>query len=257
MMHLTDRLRRIRLLGDAYRRVRTLAQGPGWGGFHRDPIYRGLVLDLLNAFPFTSFVETGTFHGYSTELVASRFPALPTYSAEVVQSTYDEAHKFLRKYPNLHLARASSDEWVAGLLKSGQTGAMPFFYLDAHWQTYWPLRAELRHIADAAVKAVVVIDDFEVPGRPDFGFDIDGGGERTAGHPCNLEYVRPSLAPANRYRALFPKYAHRDAFGDKPGAFRGHVVLFQNMDEEYEAALRLPHLARHYEAHGVVEPART
>ena len=90
---------------------------------------------------------------------------------------------------------------------------MPFFYLDAHWQHYWPLRTELKHISDAGVRCAIVIDDFEVPGQPQFGFDIDGGGEVIAGLACNLDYVRASLGPQNRYKVLFPKYGSDDAFG--------------------------------------------
>jgi hypothetical protein len=251
-MSLMHRLRENKLVGTAYRRLRTLAQGPGWGGFHRDPIYGGAVLDLLGAFDFTAFVETGTFRGYSTELVASRFPKLPTYSVEVVRETYDAARRFLGRFPNIRLSQGTSDEWIAGLLKTGELGPRPFFYLDAHWQTYWPLRAELKHIGDARLTTVIVIDDFEVPGREQFGFDIDGGGARTAGEKCNLDYVRPALNPANSYRALYPKYRYADAFNHPKGALRGHIILFQNMDDAYEATLKRPHFQTHYEAYGPV-----
>ena len=249
-MSVLNRLRSNRLVGAAYRNLRTLAQGPGWGGFHRDPIYGGAALDLLGAFGFTSFVETGTFRGYTTELVASRFPKLPTYSVEVMPETYETARRFLKKYPNIRMSLGTSDGWIAGLLKTGELGAKPLFYLDAHWQTYWPLRAELKHISDAGLPTVVVIDDFEVPGHPQFGFDIDGGGEQIAGEKCNLDYIRPSLGASNSYRAIFPKYAHADAFSQKPGLLRGHVLLFQNMDDAYEAALKRPHFQKHYTGHG-------
>jgi predicted O-methyltransferase YrrM len=71
----------------AYRRLRNVMHGPGWGGFHGDRVYREIMLELLRAFPFTSFVETGTSRGYSTELVASRVPALPVFTSEVLEST--------------------------------------------------------------------------------------------------------------------------------------------------------------------------
>src|SRR5437868_2972698 len=150
-MNLIHRMRRTKLAGSLYRRLRTLVQGPGWGGFHRDRIYRGLMLDLLEAFGFTSFVETGTYHGYSTELVASTYPKLPVYTSEVMQETYDASRRFLNRYKNIQMSLGSSDDWVGGLLKSGAAGAMPLFFLDAHWQTYWPLRAELRHISQAGI----------------------------------------------------------------------------------------------------------
>src|SRR5438067_4390212 len=125
------KVRSNRLVGSMYRSVRNMAQGPGWGGFHRDRIYGGVVLDLLGAFKFSSFVETGTYRGYTTELIAARHPELTVHSSEVVQSTYDAAVRALRKYPNIKLSLKNSDVWIEELLKSGQLGAMPLFFVDA------------------------------------------------------------------------------------------------------------------------------
>lgn len=247
------KVRSNRFVGSVYRSLRNMTQGPGWGGFHRDRVYGGMVLDLLSAFKFSSFVETGTYRGYTTELIAARHPELTVYSSEVVQETYDAARRALRKYSNIKLSLKNSDAWIAELLKSGEIGGMPFFFLDAHWQTYWPLRGELRHIAEAGIKTVIVIDDFEVPGRTDFGYDIDGGGEVTVGEKCNLDYIRPSLMGQNSFKAMFPKYTYADAFGQsKVGTLRGHIVLFQNMDQEYAAAMERPFVQKHYQGYGDV-----
>lgn len=255
LTRLLFKIRETRIGGATYRNLRNLFQGPGWGGFHRDAIYRHLVLDLLGAFPFTSFVETGTYHGYSTELVASTYPNLPTYSSEGVQKTYETALRYLKKFPNIRLANASSDQWIEGLLKTGELGQMPLFYLDAHWQSYWPLRTELTHISQSGLKAVIVIDDFEVPGHPEFGFDIDGGAEQTAGEKCNLDYIRPSLGRQNQYKAFFPKYTSADAFGkNRMGQLRGQIAIFQNMNAEYEAAQKLPLIQKYYSTFGDISP---
>ena len=37
-------------------------------------------------------------------------------------------------------AALGSDAVVQKLLEEKKIGQMPLFYLDAHWQTYWPLR---------------------------------------------------------------------------------------------------------------------
>ena len=201
--------------------------------------------------PFTSFVETGTYRWYSTELIASRFPKLPVFTVEVVPATYDRSRRFLGRYPNVTTMLGSSDDVVKQLLDEHKAGDLPLFYLDAHWQQYWPLRKELAHIGAAAGRAVIVIDDFEVPGNDRFGYDIDGGGDVTAGEKCNLAYIRPALNPDREYHALFPKYSMADAFGPgKTGALRGHVVLFQNLPAEYEAFLRRPLVREHYCGHG-------
>src|SRR5690242_7808994 len=83
------------------RRSRDLRYGRGWGGFHSDAIYRGVMLELLKAFPFTCFVETGTFFGYSTELIALHYPKLPVHTSEVVPATFETAKLALSRYPNI------------------------------------------------------------------------------------------------------------------------------------------------------------
>jgi predicted O-methyltransferase YrrM len=255
MPDLLHTLRDLPVVDTTYRRLRNVISGPGWGGFHRDRVYRALMLDLLDALPFTSFVETGTFRGYSTEVVARHRPALPVFTVEVVESTYQRSARALRRYANVTPMLGSSDRVVRQLLVAEQRlGPFPLFYLDAHWQTFWPLRDELSAIGQWGGKAVIVIDDFEVPGQPQFGFDVDGGGEQTAGHKCNLDYIRPALSPTASYHALLPKYSAQDAFGPPAkGLLRGHIALFQNAATEHATVAARPLAQRHYTAD---EPVR-
>lgn len=254
MSDLLLQLRNTRVVDTLYRRARNTLYGPGWGAFHRDRVYRALMLDLLETFAFTSFVETGTYRGYSSELVAHRHPRLPVFTVELVEATYARAARALKRYRNVTALLGTSNDVVARLIAEKKIGDMPLYYLDAHWQTYWPLRDELRAITEAGGKATIVIDDFEVPGRPQFGYDIDGGGDRTEGQKCNLDYIRPALSPANDYRAVFPRYAPADAFASGDGTMlRGHIVLFQNMPEEYTAFLARPLAQKHYIGAGAVD----
>ena len=93
----------------------------------------------------------------------------------------------------------------------------------------------------------MVIDDFEVPGQPQYGFDIDGGGELKEGLKCNLDYIRPSLGAGNTYRVLFPKYGQADAYpNDGSLELRGHVALFQNLDDEFESFRQRELIQQHY-----------
>jgi hypothetical protein len=251
-------LRRNRLAVSAFRSWNNLLHGKGAGGFHRDAMYRGVMLELLKAFPFTSFVETGTYHGYSTELVAIHHPNLPIFTSEVVENTYYIARAALKKYPNIHQTLGSSNEFIEKLVKDPAIGAFPLFFLDAHWYKYWPLRDELRHIGNAKLKCVIVIDDFEVPGQPQFEFDVDGGAKQGAGENCNLGYIQPALVPGNTFHCIFPKYNRLDAFGassnPKRDRLRGHPVIFQNAAAEYEAFLKRPFVQQHYFAHGALTP---
>jgi hypothetical protein len=234
------------------RRFRNISQGPDWNGFHRDQIYRALMIEIAKSLPVSSFVETGTWRGDSTQTIAMRFPRLPIYTCEIVEKTYHLARGVLKKYPTVTQSLGRSDEFIGQLIRERKIGDFPFFFLDAHWQTYWPLRQELKYISDAQLKAIMVIDDFEVPGQPAFGFDIDGGGEVTAGEKCNVEYIRPSLGSQNRYRALFPKYGARDAYPSAGNLeLRGHIALFQNADEQFEQFCKQPLIQQHYFEHAL------
>ena len=57
----------------------------------------------------------------------------------------------------------------------GDADRADFLFLDAHWGDTCPLLGELGSIAkperDLPRKPVIMIHDFQVPGRPDLGFD--------------------------------------------------------------------------------------
>jgi hypothetical protein len=97
---------------------------------------------------------------------------------------------------------------------------------------------------------MIVIDDFEVPGQPQFEFDTYGGDDVTAGIACNLEYAEHALVPGRDHRAAFPSYRASDAFPDRAGVLRGHVVIFQEMPDEYDAFLERSAVQGHYFGHG-------
>ena len=53
-----------------------------------------------------------------------------------------------------------------------------FFYLDAHWGKDLPLQKELALILEQFETFAIMIDDFEVPGDPGYGFDDYGAGKQ-------------------------------------------------------------------------------
>ena len=124
------------------RKFRNLVIGPDWNAFHRDQIYRALMLELLKALPVTSFVETGTWRGDSTQLVALQYPKLPIFTSEVVEATYKLAQTVLKKYLNVTQDLGTSNDFVGRIIAEKKVGDLPLFFLDAHWQNYWPLRTE-------------------------------------------------------------------------------------------------------------------
>jgi len=207
--------------------------------FHCDRVYQQIMVELAAASGVSAFVETGTFKGVSAAFIADRCPAVPVHTIEIEPSYYAEAAARLHRYPSVRLAHGSSPPWLAALLDGGTLGDRPLFYLDAHWYEDWPLPAEIELIASRAREAIIVIDDFQVPGRVDFGFDT------YAGRACNLDLVRTHLGPQGRHRFVFPRYTSRDAFGMRylERLLNGWIIVFQDLDDLFEDFVRRPSIA--------------
>lgn len=66
------------------------------------------------------------------------------------------------------------------------------YFLDAHWQDYWPVLDEIKAIRRGT--GVIVLHDMQVPGHPEFPW-------RFFKHPLNYAYVAEELrkwSPAHR-----------------------------------------------------------
>jgi len=79
-----------------------------------------------------------------------------------------------------------------------------FAYLDAHWEADLPLAEELEIVFGWDSDAIVMIDDFQVPDDPGYGYDDYGPGKALtpdlvdpACRAFGLEQLYPVLASAN------------------------------------------------------------
>ena len=97
------------------------------------------------------------------------------------------------------------------------TSQTTLFYLDAHWERRLPLGDEIAIVTRNFPKAVMVVDDFQVPDDPDYTFDDFGPGRR-----LDIEYVRRTEVTG--LEVFFP--AMRGAEEDLPR--RGCVVMTTN-----------------------------
>ena len=90
--------------------------------------------------------------------------------------------------------------------------AVPFIYLDAHWYSDLPLQAEIDITFSAWKRFIVLIDDFQVPGKPGFRFYSHND------RPLSVETVRFPFetldAPSGIY---FPSYAPELDVGNRCG----------------------------------------
>jgi hypothetical protein len=171
---------------------------------------RQLVKDIFEAVPIDEVVETGAFRGTTTCFLAEVSKG-DVHSVELVERFYKfAAVRCAREQPRIRLVHGDSRLFLKALADR-PTHPSTFFYLDAHWQEDVPRHEELRIIHERWSDAVVMIDDFEVPGDPGYGVAMYGG------HPLNERYLPPLAGWSRFYPAI--------ASADETGARRGCIVL--------------------------------
>ncbi len=188
--------------------------GPLNGQTFRQRIYA----DIMDRMDFKAIVETGTFRGTTTEFFAKS--GLPVYSVEIDDRAYGYASQRLsRQRDRVRLFQGSSPEFLKGLAERLDfPKSRVFFYLDAHVQDSSryhkaPLVEELEIIFTKWTEAVVMVDDFQVPGTA-YSFDDWG-----PGRSLSLECLNPlrHLDLSAFFPSVGPKH--------ETGARRGWVVL--------------------------------
>lgn len=139
-------------------------------GVNGDVLRARVMYELFNRCSCNLFLETGTFRG-STSILAARLLRAPVYTSEVVARSHWISRLRCLGIPSIHLYHEDSRVFLRRMAKE-HGSARPMFYLDAHWGEDLPLQEELNIIGSAWSSYVVIIDDFEVPGEPGFGYDI-------------------------------------------------------------------------------------
>jgi hypothetical protein len=192
-----------------------------WGGPFNGQVKRqAIVLELLQTLSFDVVVETGTFRGTTTEFLSSHV-SVPVLTVEQNERVYGFARARLRRHRNVTITRSDSRAFLLNLAQAGQfQGRSPFFYLDAHWGADLPLFEELEIIFSNCPRPVVVIDDFQVPDDPQYGYDDYGEGKAlTPG------YVAP-LVKRFELAQFFPS----SPAAEETGRRRGCIVLVKDGD---------------------------
>lgn len=149
-----------------------------WGGpFNGQSVRQELFQSLVSRLGVASIVETGTFRGSSTAFMASQ-SGLPLFTCEASPRYFHYSSRRLAGLPNVTLRNQDSRLFLKELLDSGTLPPGPvLFYLDAHWHNDLPVWEEIDIIFSRNVPAVIVIDDFRVPGDPGFSYDDYGAGK--------------------------------------------------------------------------------
>jgi len=190
-----------------------------WGGpFNGQAGRQQIFQELISKIPFRAIIETGTFRGTTTEFLAKQ-SGLTVCTAEVEPRYYHFSRFRFRRQSNIRLALGDSREMLAKLSSDPEfPKCNVFFYLDSHWQEDLPLKQEVKLIANSWKGVAIMIDDFEVSGDADYGFDDYGPGKRLC-----LENLQPLSAVG--LTPFFPTLASVQETGRK----RGCVVLADQM----------------------------
>lgn len=198
----------------------------GFGGpFNGQTGRQRLFAELVRLFDFSMIIETGTYRGTTTEFMSEQ-SGLPVYSAELHPRPFAFAFVRLIGRRDVHLYRMDSRALIEALGKrDGLRGALPFVYLDAHWNDDFPLGDEINLIFRYWPASVVMIDDFQVPGDEGYGFDSYGAGA-TLCITYLEEHAEFRLIP------FFPSLPSQEESGSR----RGCVLLVA--EEESAAVLR-------------------
>jgi len=186
-------------------------------GFHGDPYLLSLVDHFIQE--CNQFIETGTEAGSTVGYTARMYPHLACYTAETDKGTYELAKHNLANHPNVDLLNMHSLDF----LKELDSVPIAMFWLDAHSHGYGcDLGGEVDIILSRWDSGYILLDDFEVPGRKDFGFDwYESYGK------LNWETVAADITPEmkERIKGIYypdykPPYGTRGwlliRFGDVP-----------------------------------------
>jgi hypothetical protein len=187
-------------------------------GFNAQRHRKKVFVDLLGAFNFAEIVETGTFVGDTTGYLATTAPAR-VFTCETSPTFLSLARSRLNGLPHIRFTLGDSRQFLRSLfadeLAPARLSNPVFFYLDAHWEDDLPLADEIGIIAQNLKEYVIMVDDFQVPGDPGYGWD-DYGGKKA----LNLATFKPCF---DQWK-LLPFFPNLPA-PQETGLRRGCVVL--------------------------------
>jgi predicted O-methyltransferase YrrM len=171
---------------------------------------RARLAEIIAERGITTVVETGIDRGGSTMLFSEmvlRVIGIDNDPAKVaiVMASLNE-----RGIHNVSILQGNSPTVLCELVDGRLDASAALFLLDAHWQTYWPLKDEIRAIPRG--QGVLVMHDARVPGCPSLGVDEYDGQE------LSYEYLKDALTEWSP--------THRVEYNDDTAEFPRRGVMF-------------------------------
>lgn len=183
----------------------------GFGGpFNGQRLRLRIVNDIMEAVPFSAFVETGAYLGTTTEHFARM--GLPVASCEAVLNNFVIAASRLCRYTNVDLHLADSRSFLKTIKQTRpELYKRPLIYLDAHWFDDLPLPDEINFISENIEEYLIIVDDFEVADSKYF-FDVYSNGNE-----LTFKYLFPKLNFDNDITLMVPRNASTEETGPRKG----------------------------------------
>jgi len=156
------------------------------GAFEDIFLYKELE-KLLAIYQIDRIVETGTYLGWSANMLAKT--GLPISTIEINPEFHEKAKDLNKNNSNISFYLGSSEKILDEIIENN-TRENILFFLDAHWNDYWPILDELKIIKKKTNCPVVIIHDFFIPdgrGGAVFGYDS------YKGQPLDLNYVSEGI----------------------------------------------------------------
>lgn len=189
--------------------------------FNGDTFIQEEFLKLKHRYELTTAVETGTCLGSTTLFLSNNFEKV--YTVEVNEAYLSIAQQKFISHKNIEVFKGDSATILAYQLN--KLSNRTIYFLDAHWGGQCPLKNELAAIANAGLRPVIAIHDFQVPGELLLGFDSYNGQLFT------LEWIKPSLDLIYNERRIDDKKVPDDyeyyynSFEKSAGAKRGIIYI--------------------------------
>ena len=131
------------------------------------------IIELLDEFHPNLIIETGTFIGSTTPLLATLFDA-PVITIEINgRLAKRNTALFSKLYPDLKISQVigNSSIELKKILQKISLEQKIFVYLDAHWFDYLPTKDELELLISWGGDFIALIDDFENEFDSGYGYD--------------------------------------------------------------------------------------
>jgi hypothetical protein len=200
---------------------------PPWGGpMNGQRGRQDIVRTLIGLRPPTAVLETGTNLGTSTEYFAYLTGA-PVWTCESQSVYYKAAQRKFRDNDSIHIWHGNSVDFLKQAVGDASIPKNDvLFYLDAHWESYLPLREEVQLVTEHWQDPWILIDDFQVADDPGYVYADYGPGAALV-----LDYLERD----SRWVPLYPAIRSADETGSKTGS----VLLVPHHDVDRVVATGL------------------